>query len=196
MGKKKFSISRREEVRTLLLIGVGIIIPVAGTLFAISVTRRPDLSDLVPVGNSAENYVMLTWSTLLRDHPHALDAGSSLCTGAPVQALGYMVEGYRASGEGEWVQDFVLLPEAGNLLHPTHRFGDQMIAVYLTPDARVRFSSRALVWVWGTFRASAGDPAGSEPLYAIERARVQPAKKETRQKNSWVSSGSGSLPSE
>jgi hypothetical protein len=84
-----------------------------------------------------------------------------------------MVEGDRAIGEGEWVRDFVLLPEAGNFLHPAHRFGDQMITVHLEPDTRVRFSSRAVVWVWGTFRAFAGDPAGSKPLYALERARVQ-----------------------
>jgi hypothetical protein len=32
--------------------------------------------------------------------------------------------------------------------------------------------------VWGTFRASAGDPVGPKPLYALERARVQPAETE------------------
>ncbi|MGO4879628.1 MAG: hypothetical protein ACLP59_02260 [Bryobacteraceae bacterium] len=142
-----------------------------------SVTGRPDLSDLVPIRNAAENYVVLSWSTLLRDHPHALEAGSSLYTGAQVQALGYMVEGDHTMGEGEWVQDFVLLPEAGNLLHAAHRFGDQMISVHLQPDSRVRFSARALAWVWGTFRAFAGDPAGPKPLYALERAHVQPAQR-------------------
>jgi hypothetical protein len=174
-GKRKLSISRSEEVRTLLLIGAGLTIPLAGALLAISATSRPDLSDLVPIENSAQNHVLLNWSTLLRDHPHALVDGSSLFVGSPVQALGYMVEGDRAIGEGQWVQDFVLLPEAGNFLHPAHRFGDQMITVHLEPDTRVRFSSRALVWVGGTFRASAGDPAGSKPLYALERARIQTA---------------------
>ena len=67
------------------------------------------------------------------------------------------------------------LPEAGHILHPAHRFGDQMIAVHVAPGGPVRFSSRALVWVWGTFRASAGDPLGSMPLYALERARVETA---------------------
>jgi hypothetical protein len=177
-GKRKLSISRREEVRTLLLIGVGITIPVAGALLAISVTTRPDLSDLVPIKSSEGNYILLHWSALLRDHPHSLDAGSPLVTGAPVEALGYMVESDPASGEGEWVRSFILLPDAGNLLHPAHRFGDQMIAVQLEPDARVRFSFRALVWVWGTFRASAGDAAGPRPLYTLERARVQPANKD------------------
>jgi len=177
-GKRKLSISRSEEVRTLLLIAAGISIPVAGALWAISVTSRPDLSDLVPIGNSIGNHSVLNWSNLLRDHPHSLDAGSPLFTGEPVQALGYMVESDRASSEGEWVQDFVLLPEAGNMLHPAHRFGDQMIAVHLERDARVRFSSKALVWVRGTFRASAGDAVGAKPLYALERAHVQRANKD------------------
>jgi hypothetical protein len=180
--KKKRSISRREEVTTLLLIGVGMTIPVAGALLAISVTARPDLSDLVPVRNSAGNYVVLNWSSLLRSHPHTLDARASLFAEAPVQALGYMMENDHASREGEWVESFVLLPEAGNMLHPAHRFGDQMIAVHLASDARVRFSSRALVWVWGTFRVCAGTPAGSTPLYALERGRVQPADKGDIQK--------------
>jgi len=141
----------------LLLIVAGIAIPLAGALFAISITGRPDLSDLVPIGNSASSYSM------------------PLFVGAPVQALGYLFESHRARSEGEWLQDFVLLPEAGNLFHPAHRLGDQMITVHLAPDARVRFSSRALVWVWGTFRASAGDPAGLKPLYTLELARVHPA---------------------
>jgi hypothetical protein len=157
----------------MLLIGAGFTIPLAGVLLVISATSLPDLSDLVPIGNSAQNYVVLTWSTLLRDHPRSLVAGSSLFVGSRVQALGYMVEGDRAIGEGQWVQDFVMLPEAGHFLHPAHRFGDQMITVHLEPDTRVRYSSRALVWVYGTFRACAGDPAGSKPLYSLERARVQ-----------------------
>jgi hypothetical protein len=141
-GKRKLSISRRDEVRTLLLIGAGITIPLAAAVFAISETGRPDLSDLVPIKNSAQNYVLLNWSTLLRDHPGSLVAGSSLFVGSPVQALGYMVESDHVNGKGEWARDFVLLPEAGNLLHPAHRFGDQMITVHLAPEARVLFSRR------------------------------------------------------
>ncbi|HUE00864.1 MAG TPA: hypothetical protein VMR62_14940 [Bryobacteraceae bacterium] len=149
----------------------------AGAIFAISATSRPDLSDLVPIRNSAENYFILNWPALLRDHPHALIAGSSLFFGAPVQALGYMVEGDHAIVEGEWVLDFVLLPDSGNLLHPAHRFGDQMITVHLAPGAHVQFSGRALVWVRGTFRVFSGDPAGSKPLYALEQAQVEPAER-------------------
>lgn len=176
-GKRKLSISAGEEVRTLLLIGAGVAIPLAGAILAISATAGPDLSDLVPIWNSAGNYFILNWSDLLRDRPHALMAGSSLFVGAPVRALGYMVEGDHAPANGEWVRDFVLLPDCGNVFHPAHRFGDQMVAVHLAVGCQVRFSSRALVWARGTFRVSAGDPAGSKPLYALEEARVEPAQR-------------------
>jgi len=181
-GKRKISISRREEVRTLLLIFGGIAIPLTALVLAISGTSRPDLSDLAPIRDSPENYVVLNWSALVREHPHALDAGPAFSAGGRVQALGYMFESDHAVGEGEWVQDFVLLPEAGNIFHPAHRFGDQMIAVHLTPGGKVRFSSRALVWVWGTLRAAAGDPVGSTPLYSLERARIQTAERVDIQK--------------
>jgi hypothetical protein len=175
--KKKPLISRPEEIRTLILIVVLGVVPLMGAVFVINATLRADLSNLTSIGNKAGKYAILNWSSLLRDHSHALDAGSGIFTGAEVRALGYMADGDRAFGEGEWVQDFVLLPEAGNLFDPAHRFGDQMIAVHLQPDARVRFSSKTLVWVWGTFQASPGDPDSERPLYTLERARTQPADK-------------------
>jgi hypothetical protein len=45
------------------------------------------------------------------------------------------MDGDRSIGKNQWVQDFVLLPEAGTRLHPAHRIRDQMIAVHLE-DAR------------------------------------------------------------
>ena len=98
-------------------------------------------------------------------------------SGAAIRALGYMLDDDRVLRDGELVQDFVLLPDKGNLLHPMHRFGDQMVAIHLEDNSRMRFSSGALVWVWGTFRASPGDPAGRKPLYSLERAHAIPADK-------------------
>ena len=77
-----------------------------------------------------------------------------------------MTDGNRPIAKGEIVRDFVLLPDRGNLVHPAHRFGDQMIAIHLREGDAVSFSPMALVWVWGTLQASAGDPAGSSPLLA------------------------------
>lgn len=96
---------------------------------------------------------------------------------ASVQALGYMLESDRSFKTGDWVKDFVLLPEAGNLLHQAHRIPDQMIAVRLHDGEQIQFAPRSLVWVWGTFRASPGDPAGLLPLYHLDQARAKRADK-------------------
>jgi hypothetical protein len=78
---------------------------------------------------------------------------------------------------GESVQEFVLLPDAGNLLHPAHRFGDQMISIQLTGGDAVPFAPRQLVWVRGVLRPIAGNPAGDKPLFMLEQAAVTPASK-------------------
>jgi hypothetical protein len=88
-----------------------------------------------------------------------------------------MMKSDRSTGSDQWVQDFVLLPEAGNLLHPAHRIRDQMIAVHLEDGARIQFAPRTLVWVSGNFRASAGLGPRSEALYVLDRARAKAADK-------------------
>jgi hypothetical protein len=166
-AKKKRPITRWDELRTLFLVIGVTVVPVAATVFVVFTSTQPNLSTLTPVRNPQENYSLLNWSSLGRDHP-----GNKA-----VQVLGYMVDGDHPLRDGDWVKDFVLLPEAGNLLHPAHRFGDHMIAIHLENDARVQFSSRSLVWVWGIFRESPGDPAGSTPLYSVEQAGTRPADK-------------------
>jgi len=93
-----------------------------------------------------------------------------------IRALGYMMERDRPIHDGGRVQGFVLLPDAGNPVHPDHRFGDQMIDVRLGAGNEVRFSERSLVWAWGTPRMLPGDPSGHEPLYVLENARTEPEK--------------------
>ena len=166
--------SRREEVRSLLLVTMITCVPVLGTLWAVISTTQPALSDLAPITKQSGEYAVLDWPALRRDHAHA-----PIVPGAAVQALGYMVEDEDNSARpGTQVRVFVLLPEAGNILHPAHRFGDEMIAVHLREGDEMLFSPRRLVWVWGTFRASPGDPAGAKPLYHLEQARAQPADRE------------------
>jgi hypothetical protein len=166
-AKKKLPISRWEEFRTLFLIVAVTVVPVGGTVLAVWASTQRNLSGLTPVGNPQEQYSLLNWSSLGQHRPR----------NQAVQVLGYMADGDRPLREGEWVHDFFLLAEAGNLLHPAHRFGDHMIAVHLENDARVQFSSRSLVWAWGIFREVAGDPAGPTPLYSIEQAGARSADK-------------------
>ena len=166
-AKKKRPITRWDELRTLFLVIGVTVVPVAGTVFVVFASTQPNLSGLTPIRNPQENYSLLNWSSLGRDDPR----------NRAVQVLGYMVDGDHPLRDGDWVKDFVVLPEAGNLLHPAHRFGDHMIAVHLENDARVRFSSRSLVWVWGILRESPGDPSGSTPLHSVEQAGARPADK-------------------
>jgi hypothetical protein len=139
-----------------------------GTLLAIVSTTEPDLSHLTPIRQPPGQYELLNWFALRHGHFSA---------GVSIQALGYMVECDRSPHAGEWIRDFVLLPEAGNLLHPAHRFPDEMIAVRLREGEQIQFSPRRLVWVWGALRASPGDPAGIQPLYHLDQARTQLADK-------------------
>jgi len=143
-------------------------VPVAGTVLAIVSTTVPDLSDLAPIRQTQSQYVLLNWLALRH---------GQFSPAASVQALGYMLESDRSLHPGDWVRDFVLLPEAGNILHPAHRIPDQMIAVRLREGEQIQFFPRNLVWVWGTFRESPGDPAGVQPLHHIDQARAKRADK-------------------
>jgi len=173
--KKKPTVSRRDNIRALVLVAVVAGVPILGTIYVTAATSEPDLSDLTPISQRAGNFLVLNWSSLLQDQAHSLNTGTVIPSGAQVQALGYMMDSDRSTSKDQWVQDFVLLPEAGNLLHPAHRIRDQMIAVHLEDGTRIQFAPRALVWVWGNFRASAGLGPGSEALYVIERARTKRA---------------------
>jgi hypothetical protein len=99
-----------------------------------------------------------------------------------IRVLGYMMEGDLPIRDGERVQNFVLLADAGNPGHPAHRFGDEIIAVRLGAGNAIRFADRSLVWVWGTLRMLPGDPSGHEPLYILENARTEPANQTDIQK--------------
>lgn len=177
-GSKSLFISPKAEFRTLALIMVGLIVPGLGTEWVKSATSRADLSDLVPIQNSVGSYFLLNWSTLLREDPQAWSGASPVSSGSSVQALGYMVASNGSlGGEETLVQDFILMPEAGNWVHPARRYGDQMIAVHLHKDARVQFSPRALVWVRGTIQSLPGEPGGIKPVYVLEPARAYAADK-------------------
>jgi hypothetical protein len=161
----------------LILLTVIVGVPVLGSFWAITATTQPDLSELSPVQAQTSEYAVLAWSALLRGHSKTLDARSAIFSGASIQALGYMMDGAQSIRAGQLTKSFVLLPDAGNIMHAAHRFGDQTIAVRLRDRDTIKFSPKALVWVWGTLQSSPGDPTGSEPLYALGNARAELAPK-------------------
>ena len=165
---KDLRVSQSEALRAFIRVIVITCAPVLGTLLAIVSTTEPDLSDLVPIRQPPGAYALLKWLALR--HGQFFPAAS-------VQVLGYMAESDQSLHTGDWVRNFVLLPDAGNLLHPAHRIPDQMIAVRLREGEQIQFFPKSMVWVWGTFRASAADPAGVQPLYHLDEARVQRANK-------------------
>jgi hypothetical protein len=154
-----------------------ICVPVLGSLWAITATTQPDLSELSPVTVETPEYAVLAWPSLLRGHSNVQNAQSTIFPRASIQVLGYMMDGARPIRAGQPTKSFVLLPDAGNIMHPAHRFGDQMIAVHLRDGDLIKFSPKTLVWVWGTLQSSPGDRAGSEPLYALGNARAELAPK-------------------
>jgi len=176
-AKKKAIVPSATSFVALILVVLVAGVPILGTILVTASTSEPDLSDLTPIHERAGKYLVLDWSALLQDRPRLPKTGTVIPAGADVQALGYMMNGERSVGKDKWVQDFVLLPEAGSLLHPPHRMPDQMIAVHLEHDNRIQFSPRALVWAWGSLHASAGLGPRSEALYTLERAHAKSAGK-------------------
>lgn len=175
-GKKRATVSRGDSIRILVLVTVVAGVPILGTIFVTTSTSEPDLSEVAPINDRVGSYVVLNWSALMQDHPLDLrNARLGLAAGTDVQALGYMFDGERPTSKGEWVREFILLPEAGNLVHPAHRIRDQMIAVHVEDGKGIQFSPGALTWVWGSFGVSSEPSVRSKPLYTLERARAKPA---------------------
>src|SRR5437764_1288127 len=129
---RRLRVSRSQGHRTLLLIIVITCVPVLGTLLAIVSTTEPDLSDLTAVREPSGHSMLLNWFDLRQGQFSAT---------ASVHALGYMLESDRSFKTGDWVKDFVLLPEAGHLLHQAHRIPDQMTAVRLHDGQRIPVNS-------------------------------------------------------
>jgi hypothetical protein len=174
--KKKGIVSRADGIKLLVLVTVVAGVPILGTIFVTNSTSEPDLSELAPIQDHAAGYAILNWSALIQDHPPDLAKTKlAIAAGTDVQALGYMLDGDRPISKGEWVKEFVLLPEAGNLLHPAHRIRDQMIVIHLEDGKPIQFSPRALTWVWGSFAVVSEPAVRGKTLYTLERARAQPA---------------------
>ena len=167
----------KDAIRVLFLATAIAGVPILGTIFVTTTTSEPDLTELVPIKGRIANYVVLNWSELLLDPSSDARKTTLELADSEVQALGYMFDGDRRISKGEWVREFVLLPEAGTLIHPAHRIRDQVITVHLEDSKGVQFSPRLLIWVWGSFRASSEPAVRSRPLYTLEHARVNLADK-------------------
>jgi hypothetical protein len=129
----------------------------------VSVDIRTDLSELRTAGHADENAVTpLGWADL-----EAQGAQGR------VRMIGYMMDGYRPSKDSAAVDMFILLPEAGQFLHPAHRIPNQMVEVW--PRHLVHFTNRELVWAIGTLNRTVGRPGDEKAAWAMGDAEVEPA---------------------
>jgi hypothetical protein len=144
------------------MILAGVAVPELGTIAIQNFTRQRDLYELV-VRSEAPSHdpPIISWSRLA-ERP---------CDGR-VRILGYMIDGRRPVPDGMSVADFVLVPDAGTLLHPPHRIPEEMIDIHLRAGKVTGFKSRQLVWVEGLLTSCYLSNRGTEPLYCLTDASV------------------------
>jgi hypothetical protein len=68
---------------------------------------------------------------------------------------------------------FVLMPEAGQILHPAHHIPDQMVEVRVTRPTTYHY--RSLVWATGFLSRTNAGRYGDRALYSMADADVAPA---------------------
>jgi hypothetical protein len=91
--------------------------------------------------------------------------------------IGYMMDGYQHGyqlpRDGATVAMFVLLPEAGQSLHPPHRLPSRMVEVH--PSHPIVFHYRDLVWATGILNRTRRMDGDDEAAWAMIAAEVNPA---------------------
>jgi hypothetical protein len=140
----------------------------------VAMDMRSDLDQLKSSGQPDDHGAVPTgWSDLTQ---RDLAAGLGTAQGEGprrVRMIGYMMDGYKPSSDGEQVSMFILLPEAGRLLHPAHRVPNLMVEVW--PLHAVNFRYRQLVWASGTLNRTIGSPGHEKAAFAMSQAEVTPA---------------------
>lgn len=153
-----------KEKLTFLSIAAAIVLPVLLAVALVAMDMRADLSELKSTARVDENGAQpMAWPRLKE---RAEISGR-------VRMLGYMMDEQRRVRDGERVNTFVLLPEAGHFLRPAQRIPDQMVVVWSSHP--VVFRNRRLVWVSGTLERTIRRSGEDQPEYAMIFAQVSPA---------------------
>lgn len=149
-------------------------LPVMLMGFLVSLDLRTDLSDLRPRSTATGTpTTLIGWPDSKRENGGAGSAGSAFRVQRRGRMLGYMMDGYHPSRDGSKVGMFILMPEAGQFLHPAHLVPDQMVEVWLVKPAV--FQYRSLVWVSGIPDSKTGRLQTDEAMYLMTEATVQSA---------------------
>lgn len=157
--------NRRGETRTLALTLAAVVGPVFLTAALIAIDMRSDLSGLkARQAIDADGVRTVGWSDL-----KSLAPGQSLLA----RMMGYMMDSYKPVPDDTPVETFILMPEAGHLLHPAHREAGEMVEVWMPLDTPIRFTDRRLVWVSGMLRRKQGKPEEGIAAYTMSNAVVR-----------------------
>jgi hypothetical protein len=89
-----------------------------------------------------------------------------------VRMIGYMMDEHKPVHDGTRVDTFILLPEAGQFLHPAHRIPNRMVVVWPTYPAVFRY--RELVSASGILNRTMRGSGEDQPAYAMIFAEVNP----------------------
>jgi hypothetical protein len=162
--KRDNSIRKKQETLTLWTIIAALAFPMLLAAALVAMDMRSDLSELKPSGQPDDKGALsVGWPDLVRQ---------SEGTGR-IRMIGYMMDGYQPSRNGATVDMFVLLPEAGQFLHPPHRIPNQMVEVH--PSHPVVFHYRDLVWATGILNRTMSNHGDDKAAYAMVAAEVTPA---------------------
>jgi hypothetical protein len=162
--KRDDSAKRKQETLTLWTIIAALAFPMILAVALVGMDMRSDLSELKSMGQVDDKGALsVGWPDLERE-----PEGSQR-----VRMIGYMMDGYQPSRNGATVDMFVLLPEAGQFLHPAHRIPNQMVEV--RPSHPVVFHYRDLVWATGILNRTMSIHGDDKAAYAMIAAEVSPA---------------------
>lgn len=163
----------RQETLTLWKIIAALATPMLLAFVLVAMDMRSDLDELKSSGQADSNgAIPVGWAELEGRSDSAVQH-APLWEGLRVRMIGYMMDGYKPSRDGEQVNMFVLLPEAGQFLHPAHRIPNQMVEV--RPLHSVAFRFRQLVWASGTLNHTTARRGDEKAAYAMSEAEVVPA---------------------
>jgi hypothetical protein len=168
--------ARKNEARAIATICAAIMGPMLLTYLLIAADMRSDLSGLKSRPADARGgAVLVGWKDLEMSDEAGRKQRTAELPGGRARMLGYMMDGYQTVQDGTAVRMFILMPEAGQLLHPAHRIPDEMVEVWLDGGRSVPYTDRKLVWVEGNLRKIRQKTTGGHACYAIGEATVEHA---------------------
>lgn len=149
--------------------------PLLLTYLLIAADMRTDLSELTFRQVTTDSGVALVGWRNLTKHEENSRKQPTKFAGGRARMLGYMMDGSHPVRDGVLIQTFILMPEAGQLLHPAHRIPDEMVEVWLAGGQSIPFLDRTLVWVEGDLRPVNDGASPGNASYAMKEAAVERA---------------------